>query len=146
MSVNVIEESNVTVSNLSPTSAMQHTFTSGEATHHSFVAENTNRLSKHSFKELYNNTEVFTCSPIKPKLRSTMNEITKHSRETNEHLPRVEYGLDNLVKIPWPNDNKEDAAWIAGHHLCLTTTSDLNIKNLCFLCGSAGKEHVGLFF
>ncbi|XP_047130948.1 uncharacterized protein LOC100210554 isoform X1 [Hydra vulgaris] len=134
-----VEENNITVSNLSPTSSMQHTFTSGDSTCHSFVVENKNKLCKPLCKDIFNSNEVFTCSSIKPKLRSTMNEIT-HS--FNEHLPRIEYSLDNLIKIPWPNDNKEDAAWVAGHHLCLTTAVDLNIRNLCFLCGSAGKEHM----
>ena len=86
---------------------------------------------------------VFTgMSPIKPKLRSTMNELMSRPTLDNVLLPRIEYGLETLVKLPWPNDGSEDAAWVSGHHFCLTVPMELNVNSFCFLCGSAGKEKV----
>lgn len=94
-------------------------------------------------------SNVFTgMSPMKPKLRSSMIELIKKSGSGNissKSLPRVEYGAEHLVKLPWPNDSNEDAAWVSGHHLCLINTTDATLfPSLCFLCGSAGKGKVFL--
>ena len=91
--------------------------------------------------------DVFTgMSPIKPKLRSTMNELISRTDPMDTVLPRIEFGPETLAKLPWPNDTEDDAAWVSGHHICLTIPMNLDIWNLCFLCGSAGKEKVSLLF
>jgi hypothetical protein len=93
-------------------------------------------------------SNVFTgMSPMKPKLRSSMIELIKKSSDiSSKKLPRVEYGIEHLVKLPWPNDSNEDAAWVSGHHLCLINTTDAShFPSLCFLCGSAGKGKVFMF-
>ena len=93
-------------------------------------------------------SNVFTgMSPMKPKLRSSMIELIKKSGDiSSKSLPRVEYGAEHLVKLPWPNDSNEDAAWVSGHHLCLINTTDASFfPSLCFLCGSAGKGKVFVY-
>ena len=90
-------------------------------------------------------SHVFTgMSPVKPKLRSSMNELIKKSVDINcKKLPRVEYTTEHLVKLPWPNDSNEDAAWVSGHHICLINELGSSFfPSLCFLCGSAGQEKV----
>ena len=89
-------------------------------------------------------SNVFTgMSPMRPKLRSSMNELMKRSADmTSKKLQRVEYTTEHVVKLPWPNDSNEDAAWVSGHHLCLTNHTGTYIPSLCFLCGSAGEEKV----
>lgn len=89
-------------------------------------------------------SNVFTgASPIKPKLRSTMNElVTKSSDSLEMKLPKVCYGPETLVKLPWPNDGHEDAAWVSGHHLCFTSDICFDVHSFCFLCGSGGRGKV----
>ena len=110
--------------------------------HFEFQVQQEKQKSKKSLNKL-SIPEVFTgMSPIKPKLRSTMNELISRPNRENLALPRIEYGLETRVKLPWPNDSSEDAAWFSGHHLCLTVPHEFNVKSFCFLCGSAGKEKV----
>ena len=88
------------------------------------------------------NEEIFTLSSkhLKPKLRSSMNGLIARKKI----LDRVQ--SDVVVKLPWPNDSHEDAAWISGHHITFITQMKMNIFNFCFLCGSAGKGKVRLNF
>ena len=88
------------------------------------------------------NEEIFTLSSkhLKPKLRSSMNGLIARKKI----LDRVQ--SDVVVKLPWPNDSHEDAAWISGHHITFITQMKMNIFNFCFLCGSAGKGKVRLHF
>ena len=100
---------------------------------------------KKTRKKEVNNSDidVFTgMSPIKPKLRSTMNDLITRTDPMDTILPRIEFGPETLAKLPWPKDTSEDAAWVSGHHICLTIPMELDLWNLCFLCGSAGKEKV----
>ena len=107
------------------------------------VQQNQTKSKKKKKNNINSSIDVFTgsSSPIKPKLRSTMNELMKQ-KEPSEILPRLEYGIETLIKLPWPVDTNEDAAWVSGHHLCFTIPTELDVPNFCFLCGSAGKAKV----
>ena len=107
---------------------------------HSSLEESQGSSRRNSF--LNENEEIFTLSSkhLKPKLRSSMNGLIARKKI----LDRVQ--SDVLVKLPWPNDSHEDAAWISGHHITFITQMKMNIFNFCFLCGSAGKGKVRLHF
>ena len=82
--------------------------------------------------------DIFTASSshVKPKLRSSMYGLIARKKILNP----VE--SDMVVRLPWPNDSHEDAAWISGHHLSFTSQLKSNVYNFCFLCGSAGQGKV----
>ena len=112
------------------------------------VKKTQNGKLKSDFASPTGRMNVFTgMSPMKPKLRSSMNELMKKSVDINsKKLPRIEYSTEHLVKLPWPNDSNEDAAWVSGHHICMISEEGLSyFPSLCFLCGSAGQEKVILY-
>ena len=108
------------------------------------VKKTQNSKLKSDFASPTGRNNVFTgMSPMKPKLRSSMNELMKKSVDINsKKLPRIEYSTEHLVKLPWPNDSNEDAAWVSGHHICMISQEGSYFPSLCFLCGSAGQEKV----